>query len=143
VNPIPRRKKPIPENTNRKKVLVLEDEPVITRILTRTLSLEGMEVDSAENGLMAKDKLASGMGYDLFLFDIRTPIVNGIQVYKYLEDHYPAAASKVVFMTGDCLNAATSRFLERVKRPVLEKPFTPIELLEFINRVMPPEPTPV
>jgi DNA-binding response OmpR family regulator len=133
----------MPENTNRKKVLVLEDEPVITRILTRTLSFEGMEVDSAENGQVAKDRIASGKHYDLFLFDIRTPIINGMQVYKYLEEHRPEATSKVMFMTGDCLNAATSHFLEKVQRPVIEKPFTPAELVELINRVMALEPTPV
>ena len=131
------------ENTNRKNVLILEDEPTITRILTRTLSCEGMEVDSAENGLIAQDKIASGKNYDLFLFDIRTPVINGMQVYTYLEEHYPEAVSKVMFMTGDCLNAATSRFLERVKRPVLEKPFTPEQLVKLINQVMPGKLSPV
>ena len=124
----------MPESTRCKKVLVLEDEPVITRILTRTLSFEGMEVDSAENGQVAEDKIASGKNYDLFLFDIRTPIINGMQVYKYIEDRRPEDTAKVMFMTGDCLNAATSRFLEKVKRPVLEKPFTPAELLEKIRK---------
>jgi DNA-binding response OmpR family regulator len=126
------------ENTKRKKVLVMEDEPIISRILTRTLSSKGLEVDAAENGQVAEDKIASGKNYDLFLFDIRTPIINGMQVYMYMEEHFPENASKVIFMTGDCLNGATSRFLERVKRPVIEKPFRPEELLELINRVMPP-----
>jgi DNA-binding response OmpR family regulator len=131
------------ENTNGKKVLVLEDEPVITRILTRTLSFEGMEVDSAENGQVAEDRIASGKNYDLFLFDIRTPVINGMQVYKFIEEHRPEAVSKVMFMTGDCLNAATSNFLERVKRPVLEKPFTPVELMKTINKYFSPDLSPV
>jgi CheY-like chemotaxis protein len=127
----------MPENTNRQTVLILEDEPIISRILTRTLSFEGLETDSAENGLIAQDKIASGKNYDLFLFDIRTPVINGIEVYTYIEEYCPEAVSKVIFMTGDCLNATTSGFLERVKRPVIEKPFRPEELLELINRVMP------
>jgi len=130
----------MPENSICKKVLVMEDEPIINRIVTRTLSAEGMEVDSAENGLVAEDKIASGKNYDLFLFDIRTPVINGMQVYKYIEEHCPEAASRVIFMTGDSLNTATSRFLERVKRPVMEKPFTPAELLELIHRVIAPAP---
>jgi DNA-binding response OmpR family regulator len=126
------------ETINQKKVLVMEDEPIISRILTRTLASKGLEVDSAENGQIAEDKIASGKNYDLFLFDIRTPIINGMQVYMYIEEHFPESTSKVIFMTGDCLNTATSRFLERVKRPVIEKPFRPEELLDLITRVMPP-----
>ena len=126
------------DNTNHKKVLVLEDEPVISKILTRALSSEGMEVDATENGLLAEARIASGKKYDLFLFDIRTPVINGMQVYQYIEERYPQAVSKVMFMTGDNLNTATRNFLERVKRPVLEKPFTPSELMELINQVMEP-----
>jgi DNA-binding response OmpR family regulator len=133
----------MPENKNPKKVLIMEDEPVISRIVTRALSAEGMEVDAAENGLIAEARIASGNNYDLFLFDIRTPIINGMQVYQYMEKHCPGAASRVIFMTGDSLNAATSHFLERVKRPVLEKPFTPAELLEKINKYFSPELSPV
>jgi len=122
------------EKTNSKNVLVLEDEPIITRILSRTLTSEGMQVDTAENGVIARNNIKSGKHYDLFLFDIRTPVLNGIQLYQYIEEHYPEATSRVVFMTGDCLNAMTSRFLENAKRPVIEKPFTPGELLEFLNQ---------
>jgi|WetSurMetagenome_2_1015567.scaffolds.fasta_scaffold45808_2 CheY-like chemotaxis protein len=132
----------MPENTKRKKVLVLEDEPVISRILTRTLASEGLDVDSVENGQMAQERIATGKHYDLFLFDIRTPVINGMQVYRYIEEHRPEATSKVMFMTGDCLNAATSQFLEKTKRPALEKPFTPAELLEKVHKDFFPELSP-
>jgi DNA-binding response OmpR family regulator len=127
------------ETTSPKNVLVLEDEPIITRILTRTLSSAGMKVDTAENGVIARNNIKSGKHYDLFLFDIRTPILNGMQLYQFIEENYPEAASRVVFMTGDSLNAMTSCFLEKAKRPVIEKPFTPGELLDFLNRPKPPK----
>jgi CheY-like chemotaxis protein len=131
------------ENSNGKKVLVLEDEPIISRILTRTLTSEGLEVDSVENGQAAQERIASGKHYDLFLFDIRTPVINGMQVYRFIEEHRPEATSKVMFMTGDSLNVSTSNFLEKVKRPVLEKPFTPAELLEKLQKNFTPALLPV
>jgi DNA-binding response OmpR family regulator len=39
---------------NYNRVLLLEDEPVIGRIIKRTLSADGFEVDVAENGLIDK-----------------------------------------------------------------------------------------
>jgi CheY-like chemotaxis protein len=133
----------MPDNINPVKVLILEDEPVIIKVVTRALVYRGMEVDAAENGLAAKEIIDSGRDFDLFLFDIRTPVINGMQLYEYMEENYPEAAAKVIFMTGDCLNTVTNRFLERVNRPVLAKPFTPADLMEIISRVITPELSPV
>lgn len=72
--------------TNRIRILLLEDEPIIGQITKRTLTADGFEVDVAVNGIMAKEKIADNR-YDLCIFDIRTPGMNGIQLYQYLEHH--------------------------------------------------------
>ena len=69
---------------NRKRVLIVEDEPVISRICAKTLIADGFEVNVAANGVIAKDMLGKRK-YDLCLIDIRTPAMNGIQLYQYLE----------------------------------------------------------
>lgn len=122
-----------PDNYNKERVLVMEDEPIISKVLSRALTANGYAVDTAENGVVAKEKIASGKEYDLFIFDIRTPVISGIQVFEYFEKEHPDLTEKVVFMTGDCLNLATTRFLERVKRPVIAKPFTPDQMLSLIK----------
>jgi DNA-binding NtrC family response regulator len=126
----------MPDNIKKPKVLILEDEPVISKVLYRVFSFAGLEADIAENGLYAEEKLNSGNKYDLFVFDIRTPIISGMQLYEYMEKNYPDAVNKVIFMTGDYLNAATYNFLERTNRPFINKPFTPDQMMELIKPIL-------
>jgi CheY-like chemotaxis protein len=114
------------------KALLLEDEPIICRIVTRTLAMRGISVDVAENGLIAKEKINAGNDYDFLLLDIKTPVISGIQLYEYLEKQRPELTAKVVFTTGDSLNFATRTFLKKVKRPFLFKPYTPTELQSIL-----------
>jgi len=114
-------------------VLLLEDEPIISKIVSRTLAADGLGVDVAPNGQIAKEKIDSSMAYDLFIFDIRTPVINGMQVYEYMERAHPDMTQRVLFTTGDCLNTTTRTFLERVNRPFLAKPYTPSEIKTVIS----------
>jgi DNA-binding response OmpR family regulator len=117
------------------KILLLEDEPVICRITSRTLTAEGYEVDVAVNGLIAKDKINTNK-YDLLIFDIRTPAMSGIQLYEYLEQEYPDLTERVIFSTGDSLGVATRVFLERVGNLYLGKPYTPTELRNVVRQAL-------
>jgi CheY-like chemotaxis protein len=117
------------------KILLLEDEPIICRAASRTLTNRGFEVDIAANGLIAKEKVDMHNEYEFLIFDIKTPIMNGIQVFEYLEKEYPELANRVIFTTGDSLGAVTKNFLERVNRPFLSKPYTPAQLIALIREV--------
>lgn len=118
-----------------RRVLLLEDEPIICRAAARTLTNHGFEVDIAANGLIAKEKVDEHKGYEFLIFDIKTPVMNGIQVFEYLENKYPELANKVIFTTGDSLGVITKNFLERINRPFLNKPYTPNQLVMLINEV--------
>jgi CheY-like chemotaxis protein len=122
-------------NENQGRVLLLEDEPIICRAASRTLINQGFEVDIAVNGLIAKEKVDMHNEYEFLIFDIKTPIMNGIQVFEYLEKQYPELANRVVFTTGDSLGSVTKNFLERVNRPFLSKPYTPSQLVMLIREV--------
>jgi DNA-binding NtrC family response regulator len=122
-------------NSNRKRVLVVEDEPVICRICHKTLTADGFEVDIAVNGLVAK-KIVDGKSYDLCLSDIRTPEMNGIELFEYLELEHPELARKVIFTTGDVLSNNVDIFLKKAKRPFLPKPFTPDDLRKVIEEAL-------
>ena len=123
-------------NSNNNRVLLLEDEPVIARVLKRILAAEGFEADVAENGQVAKDKINAGNHYDIFIFDIRTPVISGIQLYEYLEKEHPALTNQVIFATGDYMNSTTRQFLDRVNRPFLAKPYTPAQVKSMINSLV-------
>ena len=66
-----------------KKILVVEDEPAICQVCLRTLTAQGFEVDIAVNGAIA-EKMLGEKDYDLCLIDLRTPIMNGRQLYQLI-----------------------------------------------------------
>ena len=82
----------------KKKILVVEDEAGIRQVCRRALTSEGFEVDVAVNGKVAEDLLGE-KGYHLCLIDIRTPVMNGKQLYQYIEDRYPGLLDRVIFTT--------------------------------------------
>jgi len=112
----------------KQKILVVEDEPAICNICSRTLNSEGFKVDIATNGSLAEKVLAEKNDYDLLLVDIRTPIMNGQQLYKSIVEKHQQLADRVIFTTGDVLDGDTGGFLKQSGRLYLPKPFTPDEL---------------
>lgn len=114
-----------------KRILVVEDEPGISQICLRVLSGEGFEVDVAVNGEVAQDILENNE-YDLCLIDIRTPVMNGKQLYHVIVTHHQDLVKGVIFTTGDMLDGYTQRFLELADRPFLPKPFDPDELKAIV-----------
>lgn len=125
----------IQNSSNRKVALVVEDEPMISRVCQRTLINNGFEVDIANNGLVAK-KMVTERKYDLCLSDIRTPGMSGIELYQFLRKEYPALADRVIFTTGDVLSANVEAFLKEVHRPFLPKPFSPSELARLVEKAL-------
>jgi CheY-like chemotaxis protein len=122
-------------NSGGKTILVVEDEPVIAQVCLRTLSSEGFQVEIAVNGQVALDILDK-KEYDLCLVDIRTPSMNGMELYEHLEQEHPVMAKRIVFSTGDVLSGNTKEFLEKTGRPYLPKPFTPDELRTIVKTAL-------
>jgi DNA-binding response OmpR family regulator len=122
------------DDNKRPGVLLLEDEPIIARVVTRFLTSDGFDVDIAVNGQIAKDKINSGNEYEIFIFDIKTPVISGIQLYEYLEKEHPGLTDSVIFATGDSLNETTKTFLERTKCPWICKPYTPLQIKNTVRQ---------
>jgi DNA-binding response OmpR family regulator len=117
------------------RILVVEDEPVISRICLRTLTGEGFDVDIASNGKVAESMLEERQ-YALILIDVRTPVMNGKELYQSIVERYPEVVSGVIFTTGDLLAGDTKSFLERSGRLFLPKPFTPDELKTVVKEAL-------
>ena len=117
--------------TKGKRVLVVEDEPGISEICELVLGGEGFQVDTAANGSVALNILRR-TEYDLCLIDIRTPLMNGIELYQHMEGECPQTVSKVIFTTGDVLNSGVMEFIGKTSRPFLPKPFTVDELKTIV-----------
>lgn len=120
---------------HQKTILIVEDEPAISDVCRRVLEKENLKVDVAANGLIARQMLAEKQ-YDVFLFDLKTPAMNGKDLYQWLKEQHPEITSRVIFTTGDIVGRDTQTFLEQTGRPFLPKPFTPEELKAIILKAL-------
>ena len=118
----------------RQSVLVVEDEPGIAAVCMRILSRQGFQVDIAVNGEVALE-MWRRKNYDLCLSDIRTPRMNGIELYRKLEIERPEVVNRFIFTTGDMLSMNTKTFLEETGRAYLPKPFAPENLRAIVKTV--------
>ena len=118
-----------------KSILLVEDEPTIRTFCRRVLGGCGLEIDIAENGKVAQDKIAERY-YDLCLIDMRTPLVSGEELFIWLLQEHPCMAGRVIFTTGDIMGGETERFVERTSRPFLTKPFNAHELEDIITKTL-------
>ncbi|MEE9399364.1 MAG: response regulator [Dehalococcoidales bacterium] len=120
--------------SNVKKILILEDELVIGELCRRVLTGEGFEVDITVNGRIAQDIIEKKQ-YDLYLFDIRTPEINGIELYQWLKEKDPQLANRVIFTSGSVIDTDIKIFLGQTDRPFLSKPFTSDELKAIVREI--------
>ncbi|MGD9116661.1 MAG: response regulator [Dehalococcoidia bacterium] len=117
------------------RILVVEDEPSICQVCLRTLTAEGFEVDIAVNGAIA-GKMIGKTDYDLCLIDIRTPVMNGKELYQYIMEKHPDFSGKIIFTTGDVLDDKLVALFKGIDRPYLPKPFTPDELKAIVKETL-------
>lgn len=85
---------------DKRKILVVEDEPDALEIFKDILTEEGFEVDGAEGGLIALERLMN-VRYDLVLLDIVMPDKDGISILEEIKkfpDKY--GETKVVMLTN-------------------------------------------
>ncbi len=114
-----------------KSILVVEDEHEVAEALADLLIFEGHGVETAPNGVVALDKLAT-RPYDVIMSDVRMPELDGPGLYRALEQRRPELCRRVIFVTGDELTPETRDFLEQVKARTVGKPFE----LEQIRRAI-------
>ncbi|MCK5434072.1 MAG: response regulator [Dehalococcoidales bacterium] len=120
--------------SNVKKILIVEDELAIGELCRRVLTGEGFEVDITVNGRIAQDIIEKKQ-YDLYLLDIRTPEINGIELYQWLKEKHPQLANRVIFTSGSVVDKDIKIFLGQTGRPFLSKPFTSDELKAIVREI--------
>lgn len=117
-------------DTEGARVLVVEDEPQIRRLIRDALSTKyGCEVDIATNGIDALERVSS-THYRLVLSDVRMAGMNGTELYLWMRESQPEMARRFVFVTGfpgECHLAAE---IAQWQVPVLSKPFSLARLAE-------------
>lgn len=116
-----------------KKILVIDDEPIVRTSCRKTLLPEGYEINTAENGqegieLLEKEK------FDLVLLDLKMPGMDGIEVLKLIKSKWPK--TKVIILTGYSTVETAVNTLRIGAFNFIEKPFTPDTLLSSVKEAV-------
>lgn len=113
------------------KILVVDDEPVVTRSAERVLNGEGYIVESAHNGKEAM-LLTEQNHYDILLTDLRMPEMDGISLIRLMREYRPHTG--IVVITGYPSQETIEEVLDLGIIDYVPKPFTPEMLKGVTNR---------
>ncbi|HYA31258.1 MAG TPA: NAD(P)H-dependent oxidoreductase subunit E [Thermodesulfovibrionales bacterium] len=113
------------------RVLVVDDEPVVTRSAERVLHAEGYFVESARNGREAILRTEQGH-YDLLLTDLRMPEMDGISLIRQMRQSRPSTG--IVVITGYPSQETIEEALDLGIIDYVMKPFTPEILKDVTHR---------
>jgi PAS domain S-box-containing protein len=117
------------------RVLVVEDEPTVARLVADVLREEGHQVETVLDSQEGLTRI-SRHSYDLIICDLRMPRLDGPAFYDALVRSGSSARDRILFITGDTLGQRTIEFLKSRQLPFLGKPFLVEELKLAVNRVL-------
>lgn len=118
-----------------RRILLVDDEEQILECTRILLENQSFQVTTAENGEKARNMLDLGK-FDVIITDLRMPgDIDGKALYHLILKEKPDLAPKMIFITGDTLDAETESFLEKIPNRCVKKPFTGEELLNSIAAV--------
>jgi two-component system NtrC family sensor kinase len=125
---------PVPEIA-RRRALVIDDERDLAELLAEMLEREGFAVEVAFDGEHGLAELGR-RSYDLVLSDVRMPDLDGPALLRRLQSDWPALAKRLIFITGDTVGLGTGSALDKLGRPVIEKPISPEEMRRVIQATL-------
>ncbi len=115
------------------RILVIDDEPMMTDSLKQNLVEEGYTVDTAATGAKAIEIFDQG-GHHLAICDLQLPDMDGLDVLRHLKDARPA--TEVIVVTG---YGTVARAVEATKAGAfyfVEKPFDFEQMLPLVEKAL-------
>jgi PAS domain S-box-containing protein len=130
----PERPPAVTSALQRGRVLVVDDEVAVGAALGRVLRNEHHVVVEAD----AREALArlAKEEFDVIFCDLMMPGMSGVEFYDTLRSSNPAAARRVVFMTGGAFTAFSRNFLASVANVSMAKPFDVATLRAVIREFL-------
>jgi two-component system, OmpR family, response regulator VicR len=117
-----------------KKILLIEDDKVIQKIVEFLLKKEGYHIDIAGDGEAGIQKIQE-LEPDLVITDIMLPYKSGLEITSFVKHNYP----KIPVIIVSALGKEDQTIIEAFKLGVddlVAKPFNPIELILRVKRFL-------
>jgi DNA-binding response OmpR family regulator len=117
---------------SKRRVLVVDDEPMVREVLERYLEREGFEVTTAEDGEAALASFAADRPH-LVLLDLMLPRVDGLEVFRRMR---ASAQTPVIMLTARGEETDRVVGLELGADDYVTKPFSPREVVARVRAVL-------
>jgi CheY-like chemotaxis protein/anti-sigma regulatory factor (Ser/Thr protein kinase) len=123
------------------RVLLVEDNKLNQKVVSKMLEKEGCLIDAAENGQVAIKKLRlteppeQRPVYDIIFMDIQMPVMDGLQATGVIRRYNQSIT--VVALTAHAMKGDREKFIEAGMNDYLAKPVHREELQEILNRHFP------
>jgi signal transduction histidine kinase/DNA-binding response OmpR family regulator/HPt (histidine-containing phosphotransfer) domain-containing protein len=125
------------------RVLLVEDNDINREIAVELLTDAGLEVDIAENGRIACDRVAAvGIGYAGVLMDVQMPEMDGIEATARIRRDWSADDLPIIAMTAHAYEAERQRCFAAGMNDHIPKPVDPALMVDTLNRWLKPRATP-
>lgn len=119
-------------NTEKQKILVIEDEPQILEFLSIALSINGYEVITACDGVEGL-KLALSLSPDLIISDIMMPLMDGYKLLEEIRNHPETATTPMLLLSARSDKNDIRHGMNLGADDYLTKPFDIDDLLSAIK----------
>ena len=114
------------------KILIVDDEEKIRVIIKKYAVFEGYDIDEADDGAKAIEKVKLN-DYDLVILDIMMPVVDGLEVCKYIRERNKRIG--IIMLTARTQEMDKVTGLMVGADDYVTKPFSPSELMARIDAI--------
>jgi two-component system chemotaxis response regulator CheY len=119
------------------KVLVVDDSITMVMSLKTTLTMNGFEVETANNGQAALDKLNSGIKPNLIVTDINMPVMGGLELIGKVRAMPGFKFIPILTLTTESDNAKRDQGKRAGATGWIVKPVSGDDLIKVIKKVLP------
>jgi two-component system alkaline phosphatase synthesis response regulator PhoP len=116
-----------------KKILVVDDEPDILKIVSFRLGKAGYDIITAGDGKTALDLIRKERP-DLILLDLRIPVVDGYEVARQVKTDEKLKSIPIIFLTASSVSTIEKKAKDFQAADSIIKPFDPEELFRKVKK---------
>jgi len=124
---------PAPEEEQRAKILLVEDDVFVAKFIHKRLVIEGFDVEVLSDGAEALQRLRAGVLPDLIITDLKMPNLDGYQLLEAIREMEAASAIPILVLSGTATVEERVTCFDRGARDYLCKPIDGSELAARVH----------
>ncbi|MDX1960738.1 MAG: response regulator [Leptospiraceae bacterium] len=118
-----------------KKILIVDDQPQISKILNDILIKSGYTTEMAFDGLVGVQK-AKQIKPDIIIMDVMMPVMSGFEACKQIKADSSTSKIPIVFLTAKGQEDDEEEAIKLGATAFITKPFSPKSVLALIEKII-------